>query len=210
MRYTALLALCFSMLISACATTNTEPKLQAAQPAEPELIASLPEELGTFEYAGYRFFDDSSNGYTFRYANNAKRRIADVYVYPVAAENESLEHSELVMGSTRATIQAIGEAVKQGLYANFNVVGAATVARGTRTVARVEATYLRENLASYTLVYQTEYEGTLLKIRVSMPDNEANRANDEWDEFAKTMFNQIVEQLEAEKIDANTFAAADA
>lgn len=209
MRCTTLLALGLSLLISACATTTSEPKLQAAQPAEPELIAMLPEELGTFEYAGYRFFEDSANGYTFRYANNAKRRIADVYVYPVATENASLGHSELVMGSTRATIQAIGEAVKQGLYANFNVVGAATVARGARTVARVEATYLRENLASYTLVYQTEYEGTLLKIRVSMPDNEANRASPEWDEFAKTMFNQIVEQLEAESVDAKTFAAAD-
>jgi len=197
------------MLISACATTNPEPQLQAAQPAEPDIIALLPEELGTFEYAGYRYFENSEDGYTFRYANTAKRRIADVYIYPVAQENDNLGHSQLVMGSTRATIQAIGEAVKQGLYANFNVVGAATVARGTRTVARVEATYLRENLASYTLVYQTEYEGTLLKIRVSMPDNEANRTNEEWDEFAKTMFNKIVEKLKSDKTDAQTFAAAD-
>ncbi len=209
MRRTLWLVLGLSMFISACATTNPEPELQAAQPAEPELIAALPEELGTFEYAGYRYFEDNNNGYTFRYANDAKRRIADVYVYPVAKENVSLKHNELVMGSTRATIQAIGEAVKQGLYANFNVVGAATVARGTRTVARVEATYLRENLASYTLVYQTEYEGTLLKIRVSMPDNEANRASTEWDEFAQTIFNQVVEQLESERRDANTFAAAE-
>jgi len=121
----------------------------------------------------------------------------------------------LVMGSTRATIHAIGEAVKQGIYANFNVVGAATQARGLRTVARVEATYLRENLASYTLVYQTEYDGTLLKIRVSMPDNESNRGNTEWDEFANTIFNAIVDELDesrsittSQKLESNRDATA--
>jgi len=195
MRFLTAIVLTSSLALSACATLKN-PVAKDATLDAPDLIETLPAELGTFDYEGYRYFQDDSNGYTFRYTNENKHRMADVYVYPVAAENSDLEHDDLVMGSTRATIQAIGDAVSQGIYTNFNVVGAATQARGIRTVARVEATYLRQNLASYTLVYQTEYDGTLLKIRVSMPDNESNRSNTEWDEFANTMFNTIVEELD--------------
>ena len=185
------------LALSACASLK-QPAEQTPPPA-PDLIDVLPAEVGSFEYEGYRYFDDASTGYTMRYSNPRKHRMADVYVYPVADQNQDLDHEDLVMGSTRATIQAIGDAVKQGLYANFNVVGAATQARGIRTVARVEATYLRKNLASYTLVYQTEYDGTLLKIRVSMPDNESNRTNQEWDAFAETMFDTIVNELDDQR-----------
>lgn len=195
MRFLTALLLSSSLALSACATLK-QPDAEEKALDAPDLIDALPAELGTFDYEGYRYFQDESSGYTFRYTNPNKHRMADVYVYPVAEENSDLKHDDLVMGSTRATIEAIGEAVSQGIYTNFNVVGAATQARGFRTVARVEATYLRQNLASYTLVYQTEYDGTLLKIRVSMPDNESNRSNTEWDEFANTMFNTIVEELD--------------
>lgn len=198
MRFLTTLLLASSLALSACATLK-QPSEKEETLEAPELISALPPELGSFDYTGFRYFDDESNGYTFRYTNTRKHRMADIYVYPVAQENKDLDHDDLVMGSTRATIQAIGDAVKQGIYTDFNVVGAATQARGIRTVARVEATYLRENLASYTLVYQTEYDGTLLKIRVSMPDNESNRSNSEWDEFANTMFNTIVDELDASR-----------
>lgn len=180
------------LFISAC--TTVKPAEQAP-PAEPELINALPDTLDSFELQGYKYFNDGSGGYSVRYANPRKRRIADVYIYPVAAENSDLEHNQLVLGSTRATLEAIGEAVRQGHYANFNVLEAATQASGLRTTARVQATYLRENLASYTLVYQTEYKGTLLKIRVSMPDNESNRSSMAWDRFANSMFQTVIDDL---------------
>ncbi len=181
------------LFTSACASvTPAEPEpLQ-----EPALISSLPDAVNTFELQGYKYFNDGSGGYSVRYANARKRRIADVYIYPVAEENSALEHNQLVLGSTRATMQAIGEAARQGHYANLNVINAATQARGVRTVARVQATYLRQNLASYTLVYQTEYEGTLVKIRLSMPDNESNRGSREWDNFADKMFDHVIADLE--------------
>jgi len=214
MRFPTAFLLASSLSLSACATLEKTSEEEAV-PEAPELIEALPTEVGSFDYEGYRYFTDASTGYTVRYTNPRKHRMADVYVYPVAEENEDLAHDDLVMGSTRATIHAIGEAVKQGIYANFNVVGAATQARGLRTVARVEATYLRENLASYTLVYQTEYDGTLLKIRVSMPDNESNRGNTEWDEFANTIFNAIVDELDesrsittSQKLESNRDATA--
>jgi hypothetical protein len=187
-------ALFFALLfVSACATvTPAEPEA----PAEPALISTLPDEMQSFELQGYKFFEDGSGGYSIRYANQRKRRIADVYIYPVAEENSKLAHTQLVLGSTRATIQAIGEAARQGLYANFNVINAGTHAYGMRTVARVQATYLRENLASFTLVYQTEHKGTLVKIRVTMPDNESNRNSNEWDTFAESMFQSVIADLD--------------
>ena len=179
-------------VISACATR--EPAA-AAEPVPPALVASLPTSVGSFEYEGFRHFEDGSGGYSLRYGNARKRRVADVYVYPVSAANRTLAHEKLVMGSTRATMQAIGEAVRQGVYTDFAVLNAATRARGVRTVARVQATYLRKNLASYTLLYQTEHDGTLMKIRVSMPDNDSNRTSAEWDRFADRLFGLIVADL---------------
>lgn len=180
------------LVLSACSTLEAEPK----ETPPPALISELPRSVESFAYDSYRPFEDGSDGYSFRYSNLRKKRLADVYVYPVADENRDLPHSKLVLGSTRATIEAIGEAVKQGVYSNFNVINAGTRARGIRTVARVQATYLRENLASYTLVYQTEHDGTLLKIRMSMPDNESNRLNDEWDDFAEAVFSLIINDLD--------------
>jgi len=180
--------------ISGCSTVTSAPDEPAPQP-EPALIDSLPEIVQSFELKGFKHFEDGSGGYSLRYANERKRRIADVYIYPVAEENNNLEHNQLVLGSTRATLEAIGAAARQGHYANFNVIDAGTQARGLRTVARVQATYLRQNLASFTLVYQTEHDGTLLKIRMSMPDNESNRTNDEWDLFAEQMFQTIIDEL---------------
>ncbi len=185
------------LFTSACATVTPADAKPEPLP-EPALIGVLPDAMQSFELQGYKYFHDSSGGYSIRYANLPKRRIADVYIYPVAEENSELAHDQLVLGSTRATIQAIGEAARQGHYANFNVVNAGTQAYGVRTVARVKATYLRQNLASFTLVYQTEYKGTLVKIRVSMPDNESNRDNEEWDAFAEKMFSTIIAELDEE------------
>ena len=183
--------------ISGCSTITPGPTEPVPPPLpEPALIESLPENVQSFELRGYKYFQDGSGGYSLQYANDRKRRTADVYIYPVAEENSNLEHNQLVLGSTRATLEAIGAAAQQGHYDNFNVINAGTQARGLRTVARVQATYLRQNLASFTLVYQTEHAGTLLKIRVSMPDNESNRVSGEWDLFAEKIFETIIEDLE--------------
>ena len=192
LRFAAVAALLLAT--SACAA-GAPAAAEPAEPAPPSLVASLPESVGSFDYEGYRYFGDESGGFSIRYGNARKRRVADVYVYPVSPENAELGHERLVMGSTRATMRAIGEAVRQGTYSNFAVLTAATRARGVRTVARVQATYLRQNLASYTLLYQSEHDGTLMKIRVSMPDNDANRANAEWDLFAERLFGLIIADL---------------
>ena len=204
----SLVVLALSFL-SACASTNPAPNVsgdasQIENKAEPSLIQALPESIESFDYVNYRYFDDAGDGYQLRYSNQRKRRIASVFVYPVDEENKTLEHNQLVLGSTRATMQALGEAVKQGHYVNFNVVDAATKSQGIRTVARVQATYLQENLASYTLVYQTEHEGTFLKIRFTMPDNESNRSSNEWDQFADQIFKLIIDDLQSEDLQASS------
>ena len=169
---------------------TAEAGTETAKP-EPELISRLPPAVESFDYDGYRHFTEVDAGYSVRYLNTRKKRSAEIYIYPVAQENRAMEHDQLVMGSTRATLKAIGKAVSQGLYANFSVVGAATHARGVRTVARVQTTYVRENLAMYSVLYQTEHDGTLVKIRINMPDNESNQANDEWDRFALRLIDLV-------------------
>lgn len=185
-----LIALLFT---NACAAVSFTPEKTVSTEA-PMLLHKMPQTVGSFDLQGFKYFNDGS-GYSIRYSNERKQRIADLYIYDVAEENASLDHNQLVVGSTRATMDAIGAAAEQGHYANFNVLDAATHVQGLRTVARVQATYLRENLASYTLVYQTEYQGTLLKIRVTMPDNDSNRVSEEWDNFTNTVFQSVITEL---------------
>lgn len=198
--------LCAFSLMAGCASISspeapsTPETPQAVIPDDPSLIETLPEQVESFDYEGFKYFKKVEAGYTVRYTNKRKKRMADVYIYPVADENLKLGHSQLVMGSTRATLKAIGQAVSRGLYSNFNVIGAATHARGDRTIARVQTTYVRQNLASYSILYQTEHNGTLVKIRVTMPDNETNRQSGEWDRFALTMLDLVAKDLDAEVV----------
>lgn len=179
---------------NACSAVTISPQ-KPSESAAPSLLHKLPETIESFDLQGYKYFNDGS-GYSIRYSNERKQRLADLYIYDVAEENESLDHKQLVLGSTRATMDAIGAAAEQGHYANLNVLDAATHSQGLRTVARVQATYLRQNLASYTLVYQTEYNGTLLKIRLTMPDNDSNRSSTEWDNFTDTVFESVITELD--------------
>lgn len=181
------------LFTNACAALTLTPEESAATEA-PAILSELPQEVETFDLQGYKYFNDGS-GYSIRYSNERKQRIADLYVYDVAEENLTLDHEQLVLGSTKATMDAIAAAAKKGHYSNYNIVDAATHVLGLRTVARVQATYLRQNLASYTLVYQTEYKGTLLKIRLTMPDNDSNRNSGEWDLFTDTIFQSVIAEL---------------
>lgn len=192
------------LFTTACAAVSLTPAQTTQKPedlGEPALVQSMPESVQSFERRGYKYFNDGS-GYSIRYANERKQRMADLYIYQVAEENVSLGHEQLVIGSTRATMDAISTAAQEGHYANFNVVDAVTHSQGLRTIARVQATYLRQNLASYTLVYQTEHKGTLLKVRVTMPDNESNRNSDEWDRFTDTVFKAVIDDLDTPKLAA--------
>jgi len=202
------IALTISLLFSTACAAVTLNANESLHETEPELLSQLPKEVDSFTMQGYKYFNDGS-GYSIRYSNPRKQRVADLYIYEVAEENASLEHSDLVVGSTRATMDAISAAAQQGHYDNYNVIHAATHSQGVRTVARVQATYLRQNLASYTLVYQTEHNGTLLKIRVTMPDNDSNRESTEWDEFTDTLFLAVIEELDKEDVSAEDLAQDD-
>ena len=168
--------------LSDAADSPEQPSIEDLPRAD--LVAAMPETVESFERTGARAFDAGGDGVNIRYANPQKHRRADVFIYPVAENNKNLRHTDLVMGSTQATMRAIAQAVQQGVYQNLNVIDAATRPNGLRTIARVKATYLQKNLASYTLVYQTEHDGNMVKIRMTMPDNEANRESPEWDNFA--------------------------
>jgi len=174
------IALTISLLFSTACAAVTLNANESLHETEPELL---------------KYFNDGS-GYSIRYSNPRKQRVADLYIYEVAEENASLEHSDLVVGSTRATMDAISAAAQQGHYDNYNVIHAATHSQGVR-------------MASYTLVYQTEHNGTLLKIRVTMPDNDSNRESTEWDEFTDTLFLAVVEELDKEDVSAEDLAQDD-
>lgn len=177
-------------------TKNSDNELSETDLPQADLVSRLPKTIESFELEGAQAFSTSGDGVNVRYANERKKRRADVFIYPVADNNLELQHDALVMGSTQATMRAIAQAVQQGIYKNLNVIDAATKANGIRTVARVQATYLRDNLASYSLVYQTEHDGIMMKIRMTMPDNEPNRTSREWDRFAEEVVSSVRERLD--------------
>ena len=104
------------LFTNACAAVTITPE-EPVQKEEPALLSKLPKTVESFELQGYKYFNDGS-GFSIRYSNERKQRIADLYVYEVAEENASLDHEELVFGSTKATMAAISAAAKQGHYAS--------------------------------------------------------------------------------------------
>lgn len=188
-----LLTLTFLLgLLSACATT---PPAESEEDEQPELIAMLPKQLEGYSYGGFHIYPEAAYGYAVRYLHSAHHH-ADIYVYPVPDSIKHLSHKDIVLGMTYHTKQEIELAQEQGLYLNYQVIQERAYDNNGTITTKIEGEYLKNNLAAYTLVYLTESSGKLVKARITMPDNEANRDNPQWDNFISQLFSFVLKHID--------------
>ncbi|HEY9035666.1 MAG TPA: hypothetical protein VIM96_03040 [Pseudomonadales bacterium] len=189
------IGLCVTAAFLLACASNTKPPLEASPAVEktpPPIVAHLPHRIGGYEYAGFTEYGPGL-GYSLRYIKKGLQgNYADIYIWPVPKEAQKYSHEEIVYGVTEGSLQDIYEMQNRGIYEKVELIDRLAYGSSEQLVTMHRLVMLRENRKTLSFLYLTEYQGRLLKARVSLPDNEANRSSDEVKQFVLEIFNRII------------------
>ena len=104
-------------------------------------------------------------------------------------------HLQWEYGVTNAGIRDIYSMKSKGHYNNVKILKKRAYTNQDNTLTMHKITMLRGNVESLSFLYVTEFNGILLKARISMPDNTANRKRKDTKEFTIEIFNQIIKNI---------------
>jgi hypothetical protein len=182
--------------LTACATPTKEPQEQIANNEQLPILDVLPRQIEGFNYQGLRRYP-APWGYSLRYRNETNNAVyADLYLYPVPEELKGHEQEDIVMVKTDEALEEIDYFFKTGSYSEFEVLNRDSFQIEGETTSRVEIYLVRDNLALYSLLFVSEKDGKLVKVRMTMPNNEANTSNDAWERFVHKAFSVILKNIE--------------
>ena len=86
---------------------------------------------------------------------------------------------------------------QSGAYSNVVELSNETANVDGLIIVRCKLSMLRENLKIVSYLYVTEHKGKLLKIRITLPDNEINRSREDIENFAIEMFINIMDNIDS-------------
>ncbi len=184
--------------LSACAS-KVGPSLDTSSVVEktpPPIVSHLPHRIQSYEYSGFTEYG-SGLGYSLRYIKKGfKGNYADVYIWPVPKDARQYSHEEIVYAVTNGSLQDIYNMQDRGVYEKVELIDRLAYGSSEQLVTMHQLVMLRENRKTLSFLYLTEYQGRLLKARVSLPDNDANRSSDEVRQFVSEIFNRIIENID--------------
>lgn len=141
----------------------------------------FPDSVERFSLVETAPMETVEGGVVARYGDDRRRhRAALVYVYPVREPFVDMPHRTLVEQSMRGTMTAVSESVG-GVRLHD---AAHRTDESGRMLMRVRGTYRAGPLHMLLLLYQSERDGKFVTVRITAPDNPANRQSGEWDAFA--------------------------
>jgi hypothetical protein len=185
-----------AIALASCASPNNQRPDQVTHGEHYPILDVLPRRIEGFTYEGSSTYPDPL-GYSLRYQNdNNLHAFADIYLYPAPPGAASFTHEEIVVGVTNEALQEIDYFKQRGLYSEFKIISSGTFEIQGKTVSRVEIHLVKNNLVLYSLLYVTESDGKLIKARMSMPNNDANRTNEAWTRFIKSAFATIINNID--------------
>ena len=191
----AYLSLLVSML-AACATPARKAQPGLVHGDHVKLLDVLPDNIEGFLYQDSTTYPDPW-GYSLRYAYSENSRVySDIYIYPVPKEMREYSQEEIVNGMTNAALREIELVKQRGAYSEFQIIEADASHMLGEYLTRVEMYLVKNNLASYSLLFLTERDGRLIKVRMTMPDNESNRKSATWQKFINTILSGILKNIE--------------
>jgi len=183
------------VLLAACSSDPQVPRLSIDDLA-PEILQVLPAEIDGFAYQGAKTYP-SPWGYSLRYRLVDNPLVyADVFVYPVPQKIENLGHTERVKAMTDEAILEIRSAAEQGAYSEARLLDGQEFRILSAYTTRIDLFLVKENLESFSLLFMTESNDRLLKVRMTMPDGYSNRNNDNWQRFVESVFSVILENID--------------
>lgn len=180
-------------LVVACTSVNP---VSSDVPVEAE--SDVPQQIGSFSYVGKHVYPDKKLGYQLRYAQD-DNAYADVYIYPVPEVLSNVTHKDKVYEMTGAAIGEIIYMTEHGAYSNFEILDERVQEIDGRITARIDGRFIKDESPAYTLIILTEHLGTILKIRMTMPDSAQNRDSQDWTSFADNVFLYLIEDMESSK-----------
>lgn len=183
-------------LLTACSTvTKIESPVESNENTF-AIVDVLPTEIEGFVYRGAKSYPDPW-GYSLRYQFEKNHvTYADVYIYPVPKGMEGRSHEGIVAAMSNQAIEEIGYATEQGAYSEYNVIENRSFKVSARQVIRTDVLLVKNNLESYSLLFITESNAKLIKVRMTMADNESNRKNGTWQKFVESIFTTIIDNIE--------------
>ncbi len=140
-------------------------------------------------------------GYSLRYSKQTEQNhFADVYIWPVHQQLNDFSHKDIVYAMSNSAEQDIYTAEKYGAYSNVKLLDRSEqFMTDDMMVTRQRFTFIRNHLLTLSFLYLTEYQGKVLKIRLSLADNEFNQTRKDIDTFALSLFEQIIENFHLAK-----------
>ena len=182
-------------LLAACSSDPQVPRLSIEDLA-PEILQVLPAEIDGFAYQSAKTYP-TPWGYSLRYRLIDNPLVyADVFVYPVPRKIENLDHTERVKAMTDQALVEIRSATEQGDYSEVRLLDGQEFRILSAYTTRIDLYLVKDNLESFSLLFLTESNDKLLKVRMTMPDNYSNRNNENWQRFVESAFTVILENID--------------
>ncbi len=182
-------AILLSILISACSSTPSQTSQSDTD--APEIVQYINQSIHGYRYQDYKKFDNNL-GYALRYVKEDEPTIvASVFVWPTPESTKSYSHKEIIYAVTKASLDDIYVVEKLGDYQNVNVLEAVAYDNDVIvTKHKLSLTY--QDIPRITLLYVSEHQGDLLKVRLTMDNNPKNIARQDIDQFVMAVFSEIV------------------
>lgn len=163
---------------------------------KPHILELIPKNVEGFRYVDYYEYPEPY-GYSLRYLYEKNNMVhSDVYLYPSGIDSKLYSHKEIVLGMTDILMNEFDITVKKGMYSEFRAIKSSSFSVLDKIVTRNDLYLVRDNLETYSLLFLTESNGRMIKIRMSMPNNTHNRKSTNWQKFANQIIRFILENIE--------------
>ena len=184
------------VFVSGCVTSNTAPRPNKPEVVRIEILNLIPKDVEGFVYKGAKAYPDPW-GYSMRYQLKRNRLVySDVYVYPVPNTAAGIGSDAIAKRMAELALSEIDLAKEKGFYSEYEIIESREFDLKGRPVSRSDLYLVKNNLESFSLLFLTESRGMLIKARMTMPDNEANRNSETWQRFVEEVFGVIIENID--------------
>ena len=192
--------ICF--ILSACTSNqivNNQSNHRQKVSDEPSIISSISKEIVDYAYEGYHVYP-SGYGYSLRYRNLYQdRHYADIYVWPVNQGDAHIAHKDLVDIYSQGGVADIFSAQDQGRYSSVKVLSKETFNVNGKIVSKHTLSYNHSGVPVFSYLFISEFDGELLKARLTFKNTPRNRKRKEYKEFVSAIFKQIMQYKQTNK-----------
>lgn len=161
---------------------------------EPDIVKYLSKDLEGYQLVKARTHKEG-RVFSIRY-NKVKEsnHSADVYIWP-KPKNANANHQDFVSAATQRGIRDIFSLQKSGHYENVKILEQGQLKVDDTIITKSSLSFLKRNLSTISHLYITQVEDKILKVSISLPNNETNLSRSDIDIFSSKILLEIKSQL---------------